>query len=210
MQLVERWKRTWQRIEKVPPDALYTELSARYAEPQRAYHTFQHIGECFALFESVRHLAEKPVEVELAIWFHDVIYDPKASDNEERSAAFALKMLHDNAVDPAQSARVVHLINATKHTQLPIGVDAQLLVDVDLSILGADADRFDEYEEQIRFEYGWVPWPEYCTRRAELLRRFLARPTIFAFEHFIIQRENRARQNIRRSLARLKSAKYLL
>ena len=93
MQLTNRWTETWQRIGKTPPGDLYAHLCDRYTEPQRAYHTLQHIEESLVLFASVHHLAENPVDVELAIWFHDVIYDPKASDNEERSTGFAVGAL---------------------------------------------------------------------------------------------------------------------
>jgi len=69
-------------------EALYQDLVARYREPHRRYHTLQHLEECFARFDELRALAEHPRDVELAIWFHDAIYDTRRSDNEARSAAW--------------------------------------------------------------------------------------------------------------------------
>jgi predicted metal-dependent HD superfamily phosphohydrolase len=67
--------------------ALRDQQLARHAEPQRKYHTQQYLLECLRLFDEVWHLAERPHEVEMALWFHDAIYELKSSQNEQRSAA---------------------------------------------------------------------------------------------------------------------------
>jgi predicted metal-dependent HD superfamily phosphohydrolase len=78
-----------------------------------------------------------------------------------------------------------------------------VLVDVDLSILGATQSRFDEYERQVREEYGWVPEPIYRRKRREILESFLGRPAIYNTARFIGRYEQQARANLARSLARL-------
>jgi predicted metal-dependent HD superfamily phosphohydrolase len=174
---------------------LYERLIASYSEPQRRYHTLQHLEECFARFDELRDLAQYPAEVELAIWFHDAIYDPRRSDNEQRSA--------DWAKSSVGNARVHALVMATRHEAVPQDIDAQVLVDVDLWVLGAPQKRFDEYETQVREEYGWVPRPIYRRKRRAVLESFLARPTIYNTRRFIERCEKQARANLARSIARL-------
>src|SRR5207249_3206443 len=94
--------------------------------------------------------------IEMAIWYHDAVYDSRAKDNEEQSADLAEKAGKTAGVSSGFLARVRELILATKHVMPPEDADAALLVDVDLSILGQSGDRFDQYEEQIRREYDWV------------------------------------------------------
>jgi predicted metal-dependent HD superfamily phosphohydrolase len=151
-----------------------------------------------------RALAERPAEVELALWFHDAIYDTRAADSEERSAAWARASLARADAEPAVAERVAALVLATEHAVHVARGDAALLVDVDLSILGAAPARFDEYEAQVRREYAWVPEPGFRAARAEILAGFLARPRIFTTEHFFGRLETPARANLARSLARLR------
>lgn len=200
----ERWQNAWHSLHATPSPALLAQLYERYGEPHRAYHTLEHVRACLAHFDTVRSLLRQPAHVELAIWFHDVVYDPHAADNEAQSARWAQNALLDGGASPADAQRVATLIRLTKHHAPPHDdSDAHLLLDVDLAILGAEPTAFDAYERQIRQEYAWVPWPEFVRRRAEILRGFLARPTIYRTEPFQQQLETPARQNLERSIARL-------
>ncbi len=187
--------------------AWYNRLTAAHAEPQRHYHNQQHIAECLAEFDSARQLAAQPVAVELALWFHDAVYDPKAADNEEQSAALARRCLAEVGVSEALSEIVARLVLCTKSHETGADADAALMVDVDLSILGREEARFFEYEDQIRREYAWVPEEVFAPRRAEILERFLARKRIFATEWFGKKYEAAARRNLAVSVARLKARK---
>ena len=141
-----------------PPACAFDELTQRYSEPHRAYHALQHLEECFAWYESARSLARAPGEVAFALFYHDAIYDTRAKDNEERSAELAAAVLEEYCgAGRALVGSITGLILATLHDAIPASGDMRVLVDIDLSILGAPADRFDEYERQIRFEYSWVP-----------------------------------------------------
>ena len=152
----DRWDALWQAARAAgPPPGWYERLTTAYAEPHRHYHNQQHIAECLAEFDQARHLTRDPIAVELALWFHDVVYDPKAADNEEQSAALARRCLSDTGANSALTEAVVDLIMATKHHTPPADSDAALVVDVDLAILGQPEQRFEEYEEQIRHEYAW-------------------------------------------------------
>ena len=183
--------------------ALRDELIACYAEPQRRYHTLQHLGECIAAFDPVVALAAHPGEVEAALWFHDAVYYVHAHDNEARSAAWAEGVLVDAGVAIEAARRVHALVMATRHDALPASADARLVVDIDLGILGAAPARFDEYEVQVREEYAWVADDVFRERRRALLLRLLARPSLYGTEHFRDRLEQPARDNLRRSVDRL-------
>lgn len=202
---LEHWNAAWSSLGAQPPEALLSELSARYAEPHRHYHTLQHLEECFALLAPAAHLAEHPAEVELALWFHDAIYDTQAHDNEERSAGWAEQALRAAGVPPESAGRVGDLVRVTRHDALPEGADARLLVDVDLSILGAPEARFAEYERQVREEYRWVPDAAFRQGRARILTSFLERPSIYGTSWFAGRLEGPARANLQRSLAALRA-----
>ena len=199
-----RWHAGWEALGAAPPHALLDALLARYREPQRAYHTLEHLGECFAALDALRVECERPAEVELALWFHDAIYDTRRSDNEALSAEWAQRALTDGGAPREVCARVSELVLATRHDAAPDGLDAQLLVDVDLGILGADAVRFDSYERQVRIEYGWVADDAFRAGRTRVLRSFLERPAIYATPRVHAEREARARENLARSLAKLR------
>lgn len=198
------WQRSWRELGQADADeALYHRLVECWSEKHRHYHTLQHLDECLDLFEKVRHTARRPGEIELALWFHDAFYDPKRDDNEERSAEWARGCVLQAGL-PAESAQRLHaLVMATRHEAVPEDADAQLLVDVDLAILGSDPARFDESDEQIRREYAHVPEDEYRAGRRRVLGEFLARPRLYGTDYFYSRYESRARENLSRTLARL-------
>ena len=179
----------------------FDDLLTRYSEHQRHYHNALHIDECLREFDLVRAQALDPAALEFAIWFHDVIYDPRASDNEEQSARFAVESLKGARDD--LDARVSDLVLTTT-THLPGSIpDAASLIDIDLSILGKPAKRFDEYEAAIREEYSWVSMNVYCEKRAAILQSFLQRDRIFRTPFFFDRYEVQARQNLANSIGKL-------
>ena len=202
-ELQTSWHDTWQSLRLPAPDDVLAALLARWAEPHRRYHTAQHLRECLALFTAHRGLAERPGEVAIALWFHDAVYDTARHDNEAESAAWARRVLHAAGAAQDVVERVDALILATRHSQRPATPDERLLVDIDLAILGAEPARFDEYERQIRDEYGFVPEDVFRDKRAVILRGFLARPAIFTTAALGARFEARARVNLAGAIARL-------
>lgn len=198
------WHRAWTAIGATGDGAqLRDRLLACYAEPHRHYHTLQHLTECLDMLAPLAALAEHPGEVEVALYFHDAIYNVRASDNEQQSADWAQRELRLAGVRDDAAARVHALVLATRHDALPVGADQQLLVDIDLSILGAAPARFEEYERQIRREYAWVPSLIFRPKRRAILAAFLARPTIFSCAPLRERLEAAARANLQQSLAQL-------
>ena len=112
-------------------------------------------------------------------------------------------MLHEAGAGAVVVERVEALIMATCHDALPSTPDAQLLVDIDLAILGAEPPRFAEYERQIRDEYGFVPEPMFREKRAEILRAFLERPVLFSTPRYAGRFDAPARANLARAIASL-------
>jgi predicted metal-dependent HD superfamily phosphohydrolase len=175
---------------------VFSELVSLYSQSHRHYHNLLHVAECLAEFDSAHHLAKEAVALELAIWFHDVVYDTRAQDNEARSAELATRRISEAGGSGELCKAAGTLIMATS-THEPSGhPDAALLVDVDLSILGKPEERFQEYEAQIRREYDWVPKMTFAEKRAEILGRFLARDRIYTTEEFHARYELQARKNL--------------
>lgn len=200
----KRWTRLWRRVADSDPVLEYAALENAYQAGGRFYHTLDHILDCLDRFDEVRDLVGIPEAVELAIWFHDVVYKKASSRNEADSATWASASLMRGHGDRDLIERVNALILATRHSDTPVeNPDEKWMVDIDLSILGRSADIYDRYEAAIRKEYRWVPPPLYRRRRAELLRSFLQRPRIFLTDPFFDWYEAQARRNLARAVAAL-------
>lgn len=204
MSKLTRWQHLWQRlIGAQPAETWWLALQNHYAETHRAYHTRQHLAECLHHFDAVRSLLQRPDEVEVALWCHDVIYDTHRRDNEEASAQWAQQLLQEVGAPLATVQRVADLILLTRHIAAPVDDDGAFLLDIDLAILGADTTRFAEYEAQVRQEYNWVAWPAFCTGRSQILQTFLQRPTLYRTPFFQERFEAQARTNLAASLTKL-------
>lgn len=197
----ERWYQLMRGLRLGDNDATFDALCAAYDEPHRHYHTQRHIEDCLRQFDLLRELAQDAAAVELAIWFHDAIYDPYRTDNESRSASWAQRFLGESGAITSRADAVFRLILVTRHDAVPQDRDAALLVDVDLSILGADAMRYEEFERQVRREYRWVPGYLFRRKRREILSSFLQRDRIFYTVEFRHRLESRARENLRNAIA---------
>ncbi|RZL64766.1 MAG: N-methyl-D-aspartate receptor NMDAR2C subunit [Variovorax sp.] len=194
------WREAWAALGLVPPMGLRDALLTRHAEPWRKYHTQQHLHECLSGLAREQALAARLGEVAIALWFHDAIYDLQAHDNEARSAGWARDALQEAGASAEVAQRVHALVMATCHDAQPSDPDAQLLVDIDLSILGAPPARFAEYEQQIRAEYAHIPPALFEPRRREILGRFLARDPLYLTPGVRAEREAQARINLRTAI----------
>ncbi len=199
----ERWLQLAGRLGMTNADAWYTRLAEHYAEPIRTYHNLDHIRECLCVLDEHRALASVPDVCELAIWLHDVIYDPLAKDNEARSAEFAAELC-------ANSSRIAHLagtlseiILATRHLPARLSGDAALVTDVDMSILAADPDRYARYGRQIRSEYPSITDAQFNAGRVAFLRGMLARARLYHTDEFHMRCDAGARANLAREIGTL-------
>jgi len=175
-------------------------LIAAYTAPDRHYHNLAHIGDCLAALAHVDGLSEAERDtLSEAIWWHDVVYDPARSDNEELSAQLA-----EAHVGFDIAREVGRLIRLTKtHAVEPHDRLGAILISIDLSILGAEPARYDAYAAAIRKEYAHVPDSDYRVGRAGVLSQFAARPFIFPDAAFAEAYDRQARENLARELASL-------
>jgi predicted metal-dependent HD superfamily phosphohydrolase len=178
-------------------DAFYTKLADRYTAAGRYYHTLEHITDVLETIDQLQNLARHRPALEFAAWFHDVIYDTRARDNEEKSAAFAEDALRGLRLPEEVVAATTSFILRTKtHWAPPEEVDARILIDADLAILGASEARYAWYAEAIRREYAWVPEDRYRAGRRQVLEAFLARERIYHTEPMFQALEAAARRNL--------------
>lgn len=182
----------------------FEQLLDAYSQKHRHYHTGAHIDHCLRELDLVPGLADQPAEVELALWFHDAVYDPYSSNNEEKSADLACELLNRHGVDAERVERVRAHIMATRHEAAATLDDSKLVVDVDLSILGVDEAVYARFETEVREEYRWVPGPLFRRKRAEILESFLARPSIYSTAPFRTKYEAPARRNLTAAIAALR------
>ena len=195
----------WNRIKaQGSAENEFNKLKTMYSEPHRFYHNLRHVGNCLTELDSVKQLVQQPDLVEFAIWYHDTIYDAQAKDNEEQSAELAYGVCLDAKLSHDFANNTKDLILATKHNSVPQGIDARLLIDVDLSILGKPAAEFDEYEHNIRREYSWVPENQFRQGRSQILQMFLDRDSIYLTDFFKGKYESQARENLQRSIDALR------
>lgn len=178
-------------------------LLAAYSEKGRHYHTMEHVTACLRHLDRCAAATEQPREVELALWFHDAIYMPLSAGNEKKSADWAASFLSANGASPDAITRVHRLIMVTAHNAPTQTNDESILVDIDLSILGADPETYDLFEQGVRMEYRLVPSFLYKKKRTEVLRGFLARERIYQHEPFASEREQQARENLADAVSRL-------
>jgi len=185
-----------------PRQAELTRLAAAYSAPERHYHTLGHLDKLLHLLGRFP-LQDAPV-VELAVWYHDAVYHALRSDNEEKSAEWALAFLQQTTLGPARRARVADLIRRTHdHTQPQPPEDADLLLflDADLSILGAPAAAYWDYARQVRREYRLVPDLLYRPGRRKVLARLLEAPVLYHTPALRAELDAPARRNLAAELA---------
>ncbi|MEM9490998.1 MAG: hypothetical protein AAGC55_17750 [Myxococcota bacterium] len=181
----------------------FAEIVARYSEPHRAYHTLEHLRACLHWLAATRELAEHPPAVELALVYHDIVYDPRRTDNEKRSAELFTAHARASQLPQAPIERIVRLIEGTA-SHSAHDRDGALLNDIDLTILGAPPHLYARYEEQIREEYRHVDERLFRAGRERILRSFLATTAIYSTPFFSKRLETQARSNLSRALVALR------
>ncbi|MDV9187817.1 hypothetical protein R6L23_06255 [Streptomyces sp. SR27] len=209
--LLRRWNTTLlaARAGREGPDpAPYgRNLLTRWAEPQRRYHTVDHLR---VVLDRVDELTDQGGEggelelVRLAAWFHDAVYRPDRSENEERSAALAEKALTEAGLTPHEVTEVARLVRLTTgHDPAGGDLNGETLCDADLAVLASDRDTYRGYTAAVREEYAFVPEAAFREGRATILRHLLGLPRLFRTPYGAAVWEERARENMERELAEL-------
>lgn len=191
--LLSQWN-----VSPVVADCMFEDLRERYSGPERFYHTLDHAVGVVSTVDSLQAHAMHVNAVKLAAWLHDVIYDSRAADNEERSAEYAERLCQELAI--SEGRIVGDLIRVTKRHEAGDDADTRVLLDADLAVLGASDQVYHEYAQNIRREYAWVPDAEYRAGRRRVLEHFLSRPRIY---YFLVHLEGPARRNLAAEIDRL-------
>lgn len=182
-----------------PPDpaAYGRDLLSRWAEPQRRYHTLDHLVAVLARTTELTAYAQDPDTVALAAWFHDAVYRPDRSENEERSAALAERALREAGVDEARTAEVARLVRLTvTHDPAEDDRNGEVLCDADLAVLAGDPAAYAAYAAAVREEFAFLPDEAFRAGRAGILRRLLALPHLFRTPYGREHWEDLARRNM--------------
>lgn len=203
----DRWDALCRRVgafgKPEEADLTFEMLSTMYGHPVRAYHNLDHIAFCLVLFDEVSSLAEQRDEVEFAIWLHDCVFFSERPDNEARSAEAAGMIAALLGCKPEFVERVKDLIAVTRHNHEPERGDAALIADIDLAILGADPETYDQYRHAIRKEFAYADDAMFRAGRTAFLERMLGRTRIFSTAYFKQRYDARARANLEHELNEL-------
>ena len=158
-----------------------TDLLARWSEPQRHYHTVDHLASVLEIIDEQRRPGgRRRTRSGWPRWFHDAVYDPLRMDNEEASALLAEAVLPGLGVPHGQVAEVARLVRLTaSHDPLPGDRNGGLLIDADLAILAAPPDRYRAYVAAVRREYAHLDDAVFAVGRAGVLNNLLSLPRLF-------------------------------
>ena len=190
---------------------LWQDIAARYNKPQRAYHTLKHIQQLFEQLDQIKDKLYEPHIIALALYYHDVIYDPRRSDNELKSAEDAVEALKDY-LSAEQCQHIYALIMMTANHQIDKLADedkisdAAYLLDMDLSILGAPWSEYRQYTQAVRQEYVHVIKENYRVERIAVLEKLLTHPTLYLTAYYQARLEGQARENIKYEISLLRAS----
>lgn len=190
----------WERIHKA------------YTGPKRHYHNLSHLQQMFTELGHYPEPIAQPEALDIAIFYHDLVYNPLRKDNEAASARLAATALQ--AIEPAQPEqyknttlpipKITRWITATKDHRIPAGhtdPDLAVLLDIDLCILGSSEAEYATYAANVRREYSIYPDLLYYPARKKAMRTFLERDNIYRTAFFRAKYEAQARKNIRNEIS---------
>lgn len=202
-ELQQRWCHLWPQLDSNTVTKEWQCIQSRYSEAHRHYHTLRHIAACLRWLDQVSEHISDPRAVELALWFHDFVYNPRRQDNENISAEYAVSTLSLMKVAKAQRDAVRDLILVTRHPSRPVTEDQKWMVDIDLAILGAEPAVYEAYAQRVRKEYAHVPDAVFAAGRKAVLESFLKESTLYHTDYFRQHLESKARDNLACEIARL-------
>lgn len=195
--LAARFSSLWDRCAGEHSDAVsvWAVLEQRYTEQHRFYHNLDHIDHCLSELDQAGSRVQDRDAVELAIWFHDVVFDIGASDNEEKSAALFQRMAQPG-IPPQLVDEVCRLISATVHAEPAQDSAAAYMVDIDLSSFGLPWEEYQRDSDNLRREEAATPDQDFYRAKLQFLDSLLDRPSIFQTAFYRERYEKIARKNI--------------
>lgn len=197
-----RWDALMSHLNPSPSILSVDHIIEAYSASYRFYHNIDHIFEMLDSFDSIKHLVEYPIDMELAIFYHDFIYDPKNSHNEESSV---ISMAIYTGLNYSKYARARNLILATRHIPgADLSNDEKWIVDLDLMIFGVNREDFYKYCNAIRDEYSHVDEETYRYERKKFLLGMINRENIYNTQYMRYKFGRAAVENINWAIKELK------
>lgn len=180
---------------------LWDEIEQHYTDKKRHYHTLEHLNKLFDHLSEVKNEIQHWHILLFSLFYHDIIYNTLKSDNEEKSAALAVKRLTQLGIADSEIRLCSHQILATKSHQLSDNTDTNYFTDADLSILGQNWETYSNYMQQVRKEYAIYPDFIYKKGRKKVVHHFLAMENIYKTTYFQVKLEQQANQNLQKELS---------
>ena len=200
-----QWNQLWSNWEvRADTASWYQGVLDAYGDPARHYHNLRHVCACLEMADALQEVASDFDAVRAALWFHDIVYDPRSATNEHDSAVSFLRFAQSAKLDPDRTREVVRLIELTAgHEVKENDRNGAVMMDADLAILGASSTEYRDYAAGIRAEYAMVPIRDYARKRSEILACFVERPVLFQTAWMRERRERQARLNLRTEIEEL-------
>lgn len=197
---------TFQRLlenytsEKRKADELWKEIETNYCHKKRHYHNLTHLENLLLELLEIKTSIKDWDTILFSLYYHDIIYNPLKTTNEEKSAELAVNRLQLISAPAPIIKGCVYQILATKKHQACDDSDTNYFTDADLSILGQQWNVYAGYYKNIRKEYALFPDLVYTAGRKKVLQHFLQMEHIFKTEHFFKKFELQARENMQQEL----------
>lgn len=185
-----------QGVEQEPAAPYWQELAACYNTPGRHYHTLEHLSHMLMQLQQVRAEIKDWDTMLFSLFYHDAVYDVRATDNEAQSASLAEDRMRAISVTDDRIKKCKQQILATKDHRSAADEDTDWFTDADLAILGREWPAYKDYSEKIRLEYAIYPDPVYNAGRKGVLQHFLNMDRIFKTAYFFDHFEKQARLNL--------------
>lgn len=203
-ELYQYWQevKRYFQLSKEESNRLFQKITNAYQQSGRCYHNIEHIAALVTYIDDQDVSKEERITLLLAAFYHDLVYLPGSKSNEERSAQLLEVDFALNEVNPELIATASRIIQETQNHESTEGL-SQLFLDMDVSILGADPDRYLKYCAQIRREFQNIPEFLYRKGRKRFVEQMLAKPFIFQTNKFRILLEKQAIYNLSEELKRM-------
>ena len=194
---VQLWNQASLQVDAAHVEEVWEHITRGYSEPHRFYHSQRHILFCLKQFERVEDTLGASVAISLALWFHDLILDPAANDNEEQSKLL-FEALAKNHFPADLIEKTSALIMSTRHIDAPLNFDESFIQDIDLSSMGESWDSFVRDVDDLRKEYSHLSDEAFKEVTINFYHRMLGREKIYTSDYFHEHCEQVARDNIKR------------
>lgn len=192
-------QKKWNQIYPDAPTDIFKKIVNNHTQKGRYYHNLSHLQSMLLLLDEYPEPVEYKRDVQLTIFFHDIIYDATKKGNEEKSARIAQKLLGEQYTQLIQ----LLILSTKKHQPLNDLHENAVLLDLDLAILGGSLELYDAYRTAIRMEYNVYPNLLYNPGRKRVLQKFLERERLYFTGYFHEKYEQQARLNLKWEIEQL-------